>query len=151
MARLSRIVRRLLRTPGFTVIAILTLALGVGANTAIFSVVNGVLLKPLPFADPDSLVGVWHTGPGLNLPLLNQSPTTYFVYRDEGRVFEHIGLWDTTAVSITGSGEPERVRGLLVTDDTLPALGVQAALGRRFTPDDDSPRSPERVMLMHAY
>ncbi|HET7217400.1 MAG TPA: ABC transporter permease [Vicinamibacterales bacterium] len=148
---LLRIVRRLLRAPTFTAVAVFTLALGIGANTAIFSVVRGVLLKPLPFQDPDALVGVWHTAPGLGFPLMNQSPATYFTYRDEAKVFEDIGLWDNTAVSVTGSGEPERVQGLLVTDGTLPLLGVNPMLGRRFTKDDDSPRTPERVMLTHAY
>ncbi len=77
--------------------------------------VNGVLLKPLPYPDADRLVGVWHTAPGMNIPLLNQSPATYFTYREEGRVFEDIGLWDNTSVSVTGTGEPERIQALLVT------------------------------------
>src|SRR5829696_2334038 len=104
--RVSRIMRRLSRTPLFSAVAILTLAIGIGANTAIFSVVNGVLLKPLPFNDPERLVGVWHTAPGINLPLLNQGPSNYFVYRDETRTFEDFALWDGTSVSITGTGEP---------------------------------------------
>ena len=110
--RLSRIVRRFLRAPSFTTIAVLTLALGIGANTAIFSVIRGVLLKPLPFAEPDSLVAVWHTAPGLNLKNLELSAATYFTYREEGRFFEDIGLWTTPAVSVTGTGEPERVQAL---------------------------------------
>jgi putative ABC transport system permease protein len=150
-SRLRRVGRRLARAPLFTSVAIITLALGIAANTAIFSVVNGVLLKPLPFAEPDRLVGVWHTAPGLGAPIVNQSPATYLTYRDEGRVFEDIGLWDTTAVAVTGTGEPERVAALLVTDGTLNLLRVQPLLGRRFTADDDSPRTPERVMLTHAY
>ena len=90
-SRLGRTVRRLFRAPMFTIVAVLTLGLGIGANTAIFSVVNGVLLKPLPYPDADRLVGVWHTAPGMNIPLLNQSPATYFTYREDGRVFEDIG------------------------------------------------------------
>ena len=85
--------RRLLRTPLFTAVTILTLAIGIGATTAIFSVVYGVLLKPLPFVEPDRLVGVWHNAPGMNLDLLNQSPSTYFTYRDESRTFVDTGLW----------------------------------------------------------
>ncbi len=149
--RLSRSVRRLLRTPLFSVVAVLTLGVGIGANAAIFSVVNGVLLKPLPFADPERLVAVWHTAPGVNIPLVNMGPSNYFVYREEGRSFDDIGMWDGTSVSITGSGEPERVQGLLVTDGTLPILRVDPLFGRRFTKQDDSPGAAARVMLMHAY
>jgi predicted permease len=128
-----------------------TLAVGIGANTAIFSVVYGVLLKPLPFADPERLVGVWHTAPGLGFPLLNQGPATYLTYREEGRVFEDIGLWDNTDVTITGLGEPERIVAMRVTDGTLPVLGVRAIRGRTFTRQDDSPGTPETVMLTYGY
>jgi len=150
-SRLSRVARRLLRAPLFSVVAILTLAVGIGANTAIFSVVNGVLLKPLPFHEADRLVGVWHTAPGLNLPLLNQGPTNYFVYRDENRTFEDFALWDGAAVSITGTGEPERVQALTVTDGMFKILRVQPAAGRQFTREDDQPGAPDRVMLTHAF
>jgi predicted permease len=149
--RLRRTARRLLRVPLFSTVAIVTLALGIGATTAIFTVVNGVLLKPLPFAEPERLVGVWHTAPGMNFDLLNQSPATYFLYREEGRTFEDIGMWDGFTVSVTGVGEPERVDALLVTDGTLPVLRIDPILGRRFTREDDSPGSPERVMLAYAY
>jgi putative ABC transport system permease protein len=146
-----RIARRLFKAPGFTFVAVLTLAVGIGANTAIFSVIRGVLLKPLPFDEPESLVAVWHTAPGLGIPNLNMSPATYLVYREEGRVFEDIGLWDGSPVSVTGSGEPERVQALLVTDGTLSVLRVSPVLGRGFTAEDDSPKSPERILLSHAY
>jgi predicted permease len=135
----------------FTLIAVFTLALGIGANTAIFSVVRGVLLKPLPFDDPDTLVGVWHTAPGLGIPVLNMAPSTYLIYREEGRVFEDVGLWNGSSVSVTGTGEPERVQALVVTDGTLSLLRVNPILGRGFTADDDSPRTPERVLISHAY
>ena len=135
----------------FTLIAIFTLALGIGANTAIFSVVRGVLLKPLPFDDADRLVGVWHTAQGIGIPELNMAPSTYLIYREEGRVFEDVGLWNGGAVSVTGSGEPERVQALFVTDGTLSLLHVNPILGRHFTADDDSPKTPERVLLSHAY
>jgi len=149
--RIRRTVRRLLCAPVFTTVAALTLALGIGANSAIFSVVRGVLLKPLPFEEPDELVGVWHTAPGLGFPLMNQSPATYLTYRAEGRVFQDIGMWDNTTVTVTGAGEPERVQALLVTDGTLALLRVNPPIGRRFDAEDDSPRTPERVMLAHAY
>jgi putative ABC transport system permease protein len=150
-SRISRITRRLLRTPLFSIVAILTLAVGIGANTAIFSVVNGVLLKPLPFHEPERLVGVWHTAPGINIPVLNQGPTNYFVYRDESQTFEDIALWQGAAVSVTGTGEPERIQGLRVTDGTLDILRVQPALGRDFALEDDQPGAPDRVLLAHAY
>jgi predicted permease len=137
--------------PLFTSVAVVTLALGIGANTAIFSVIRGVLLKPLPFDEPERLVGVWHTAPGIGLPLLNQSPSLYLTYREESRVFEESGMWATDAVAVTGAGEPERVSAIDVTDGILPLLRVQPAIGRRFTADDDSPKSPERVMLTHGY
>ncbi len=149
--RVRLVTRRLFRAPLFSAVAILTLGLGIGANAAIFSVVNGVLLKPLPFDEPERLVGVWHAAPGMNIPLLNQSPATYFVYRDEGKTFDDIGMWDNTAVTVTGIGEPERVQGLLVTDGTLGVLRVEAALGRRFSKEEDTPGTPERVMLAHGY
>jgi hypothetical protein len=148
---LRRTIRRLLHAPLFTSVAIVTLGLGIGANVAIFSVVNGVLLQPLPFHDAGRLVGVWHSAPGLDIPLLNQSPATYFTYREEGRAFEDIGLWDDWQVSVTGTGEPERVSALAVTDGVLGILRVEAAIGRRFTKEDDAPGAPDRVMLSHAY
>ncbi len=143
--------RRLVARPGFTTIMLLTLALGIGANTAIFSVVYGVLLKPLPFPEPERLVGVYHRGEGVNLAVMNQGPATYFVYRDQQRVFEEIGAWDSRQVSITGRGEPERIEVLSVTDVTLPLLGVRPALGRVFRKEDDAPDSPLRVVLTHGH
>ena len=143
--------RRLVAHRGFTMVAVLTLALGIGANTAIFSVVYGVLLKPLPFPEPERLVGVYHRGPALNLPVMNQGPATFFTYRDNQRTFTEIGAWESTEVSITGRGEPERVEALTVTDTMLPLLRVQPVLGRRFTKDDDAPRSALKVLLTHGY
>ena len=150
-SRLRLVSRRLLRAPLFTSVAILTLALGIGANSAIFSVVNGVLLKPLPFRDADRLVGVWHSAPGLGFPTLDQAPSTYFLYREEGRTFEDIGLYAGGSVSVTGIGDPERVQVLSVTDGTLGLLRIEPLLGRKFTKADDTHSAPERVMLAHAY
>ena len=149
--KFTRSVRRLIRTPLFSIVAILTLAIGIGANAAIFTVVNGVLLKPLPFNDPDRLVGVWHTAPGINIPLLNMGPTNYFVYKDDSRTFEEIGMWDGAAVSVTGTGEPERIQAMNVTEGTLSVLGVDAFMGRRFSADDTKPGAPDRVMLTYGY
>ena len=143
--------RRLVRAPLFTGSTIVTLAVGIGANTAIFSVVYGVLLKPLPFPDPERLVGVWHVAPGMNIPLLNQSPSTYFTYREHNRTFEDIGIYDGSSVSITGRGDPERVQALLVTDGTLPVVGATPLRGRLFTRADDAPGAPKRVIITYGY
>jgi predicted permease len=143
--------RVLRRGPGFTAMAVFTLALGIGATTAIFSVVYGVLLKPLPFAEPERLVGLYHRGPGVNLAVMNQGPATYFIYRDNQKTFEDIGAWDRQEVSITGRGEPERVEALEVTAATLPLLRVQPLLGRLFTEQDNAPGSPPQVILTYGY
>jgi predicted permease len=144
-------IRRLASSPAFSVTAVVTLAAAIGANALIFSVVNGVLLKPLPFADPERLVGVWHVAPGIAPGEMNQAPSTYFIYREEGQVFQDIGLWDDTSVTITGRGEPEQIEALMVTDGTLPLLGVAPALGRTFTRADDAPGPADTMMLSHTY
>ncbi len=148
---LKHVVRRLLRAPMFSFITLLTLAVGIGANTAIFSVISGVLLKPLPYPDADRLVGVWQTAPGLNIKDLNASPATYFTYREEMRAFQDVGLWRYDGESITGIGEPEQVDTLDFTDGTLPILGVRPILGREFTRKDDTAGSPDTVMLSYGY
>jgi predicted permease len=147
----KHIFRRLMRAPGFTAIVLVTLAIGIGANTAIFSVIETVLLRPLPYAHPDELIGVWHTAPGVNLKELNMAPSLYFTYREQGRSFQDIGLWTDDAVSVTGQAAPEHVRSMLVTDGTLPVLGVQPILGRGFSRKDDSPGSPKTVLLAYDF
>jgi putative ABC transport system permease protein len=147
----KRILRRLIHAPSFTAVVLLTLAIGIGANSAIFSVIETVLLKPLPYPHPEELIGVWHTAPGINLKELNMSPALYFTYREEGRSFQDIGVWADDTVSVTGHGEPEQVRGLLVTERTLPLLGIQTILGRGFSHKDVLPGSPETVLLAHNY
>ena len=148
---IRHVVRRLSRAPLFTSVAVLTLALGIGANAAIFSLVNGVLLQPLPFEDPERLVGVWHTAPGLGFDEVNQSPALHFTYREESRVFAEVGLWDNSAGALTGLDKPERIETLEVTEGTLPMLGVRPVLGRSFTAEDDSPAGAKTVLLAHAF
>ena len=148
---IRQVVRRLMRSPMFTVVTLLTIAIGVGANSAVFSVVNGVLLKPLPYPDPGALIGVWQTAPRLNLKDLEASPSDYFTFRDESRTFQEFGVWTGDTVAVTGRASPEQVRCLLVTEGTLNALGVRPALGRWFTPSDDNPASPETVILSYGY
>jgi predicted permease len=146
-----QVVRRLLRAPLFTVITLLTLAIGVGANTVIFSVVDAVILKPLPYPHAEQLIGVWHQAPGIGLQELNMAPSNYFIYREQSTTLEDIGVYDGDAFNVTGSGQPEQVRGLDVTDGTLPLLGVTPALGRLFTRRDDSPGAPETILISYAY
>ena len=137
------------KQPGFAAAAVLTLALGIGATAAIFSVVYGVLLRPLPFHEPERLVSLSQHAPhGAGT---NHGPVTYFTYRENQRAFEAIGAWDPKEVSITGGGDPERVQALLVSAATLPLLRVQPVLGRVFGVEDDTPGSPLRVVLTDGY
>ncbi len=135
----------------FTIVAVVTIAIGIGANAAIFSVINGVLLKPLPYPEPNRLVAVRQAAPSLGFKDMELSPADYFTFREENRAFERFGVWSTDRVSITGLGAPEQVPALSVTADTLPALGVAPALGRWFSERDDTPAAPETVILSHGY
>ena len=150
-SQLRQILRRLWRAPVFTIVTLITLGAGVGANIAVFSVVNGVLLKPLPYPHPESLVGVWHTAPGLNIEDVNMAPSNYFIYREQNRVFEDIGVYQGDSMSVTGQGTPEQVHGLDVTDGVLPVLGIPPMLGRWFNRTDCTPGSPDVVMLGYGY
>ena len=149
--QLKQILRRLRRAPMFTAITLITIAAAIGANTIVFSVVEGVLLKPLPYPAADRLIGVWLTAPGVNINKLELSPSTYFVFREQNHSFEDIGIYGNDSDSVTGIGEPEQVRALLVTDGTLPILGIQPYLGRMITHEDDSANSPKTAMLSYAY
>jgi predicted permease len=146
--------RGLWRNPGFTVVAVLTLAIGIGATTAVFSVVNGILIKPLAYPDADRLVGVWQTAPGpAGANAFKCSPSMYFTYREESQTFESFGLAATGGTSVTGLGDPEQVRNLNTTYGTLQALGVQPVIGRLFTEADDIPggTNPDPVILSYGY
>ena len=143
--------RRLLKSPAFALTALITVGAAIGANALIFSVVNGVILKPLPYANPSSLVGVWLMAPGVMAGPLQQSAATYFMLRDSAETFQDIGLWSGGSATITGRGEPEQVETLNVTDGTFDALGIRPALGREFTPEDDTPKGPNVVMVTHQY
>ncbi|UCD24017.1 MAG: ABC transporter permease, partial [Gemmatimonadota bacterium] len=143
--------RTLWRTPGFTLVAAITLALGIGANTAIFSLVNGILLQPLPYDETDRLVGVWNTAPGLDIERVTQSPALHFTYEDEGTVFEELGLWNTGTVAVTGLDEALQENAIWVTDGLFRALRVQPVVGRSFTREDDSPDTPRTALLGYRY
>jgi predicted permease len=143
--------RGLLRQPTFTLAAVLTLALGIGANTAVFSVVNAVLLKPLAYPQSNELVSLQHVAPGLNSGALGLSPDLYFTYRDENRTFEHLGLFGDGGATVTGVGDPEQARTRFVSGGVLQALGVQPMLGRWFAEADLAPQAAGTVILTHAY
>ena len=146
-----QVLRRLFRSPMFTLVAILTLALGIGANTAIFSVIEGVLLRPLPYPHPEQLVGLTLTAPGINIKELTNSPSVYFTFREQNRSFQDVGLYTSDSVSVTGISEPEQVPSLLVTDAVIPILGIPPAFGRSFTRKDVLPASPDTAILMDGY
>ncbi|MHB8501364.1 MAG: ABC transporter permease [Candidatus Acidiferrales bacterium] len=148
---MKQVFRRLARAPLFTTITLITLAAGVGGNTLVFSVLESVLLKPLPYPRPDELVGVWLSAPGVNIQNLNIAPSNYFIYREQNHSFQDLGVYNGDSVSVTGRAEPEQVDGLDVTDGTLPLLGVSPVLGRLFTRQDDSPGSPDTVILSYGY
>ena len=149
--RYRHVLRRLARTPGFTAITIVTLALGIGANSAIFSVIEGVLLKPLPYPHAEQLIGLWHTAPAIHFETLNMGPWLYFTYREQNHTMQDVGLWESSQDGVTGHGDPEQVDSLLVTDGTLPLLGVQPILGRGFTPRDVEEKSPDTMLLTFDY
>jgi predicted permease len=148
---LNQVFRRLAHAPLFTAITLITLAAGVGGNTVVFSVLEGVLLKPLPYPNPNELIGVWHTAPGINITDLNMAPSNYFIYREQNQSFLDIGVYNRDAVSITGLAEPERLDALDVSDGIIPLLGIPPMLGRSFTRQDDSPGGPDTVILTYGF
>jgi predicted permease len=151
LGHLKQVFRRLANAPLFTVITLITLAAGVGGNTVVFSVLEGVLLKPLPYPNPNELIGVWHTAPGINITDLNMAPSNYFIYREQNQSFQDIGIYNRDAVSITGVAEPERLDALDVTDGTIPLLGIPPMLGRTFTRQDDSPGAPDTAVITYGF
>ncbi|HET9984370.1 MAG TPA: ABC transporter permease [Longimicrobiales bacterium] len=139
--------RRLRRAPGFTVIVVLTLALGIGANTAIFSVVNSLLLKPLPYPEPARLATIEHHYPGLNDLHAPVSAAGFRKYRDDTRSFESVAVETGWGPALTGYGEPQRLRGARVSGLWFRTYGVAPALGRAITPADDEPGANQVVVL----
>ena len=144
-------IRSLVKRPGFTVIALIALALGIGANTAIFSLVNAVLLRPLPFAEPDRLVWMWgNIRNGGNSASV--SPPDFLDYRNENKTFEEFAASFTMplAVNLTGSGEPERLSGAGITGNYFQALGAKPLLGRTFGLENEKPGNDQVVVLSYA-
>jgi len=139
--------RMLARSPGFTAVAVLTLALGIGANTAIFSVVNAVLLRPLPYKDPDRLVRIWETRPGQAFPRTVISQGEYLTWREQARSFEQLAIIDYPGFSLSDGGEPEQTPGAVVTTNFFEMLGIAPALGRSFAAGEGGP-GHERVAIL---
>jgi putative ABC transport system permease protein len=139
--------RMLAKKPAFTAIAVLALALGIGANTAIFSVVNTVLLKPLPFKNPDQLMMVWEDNTKQGFPKDTPAPGNYVDWRDQNQVFESMAAIADQTFNLTGVGEPEKLEGQRVSASFFPLLGVEPALGRSFLPEEDS-AGGERVVII---
>ncbi|HST19634.1 MAG TPA: ABC transporter permease [Blastocatellia bacterium] len=142
--------RMLVKKPGFTLIAVLTLALGTGANTAIFSLVNAVLLKPLPFFEPERLVMVWEDRASIGFPIEEPAPGTYTDWKTQNQVFDDIAMLDWRDFNLTGDGEPEKIWAYGITTNLFSLLGTQPALGRNFLPEEDKPDGPKVTILSHA-
>ena len=143
-------VRGLLKRPGFTAIALITLALGIGANTAIFSVVNAVLLRPLPFQDPEQLVIVWEDATFAGFPHNTPAPANYVDWKNQNQSFVDMAASHETSFNLTGDGEPERVSAYSVTANFFPLLGVQPLLGRSFLAEEDRPGANKVAVLSYS-
>jgi putative ABC transport system permease protein len=137
--------RTLLRNPAFAFVAVVTLALGVGANAAIFSVVNGVLLRPLPWGEPDRVVTIWSRWTAFDKTWVSDGEVND--YRREAKTLAAVGAWDEGAVNLTGDGNPERIASGTVTANLFSVLGVQPVRGRAFTPQEDVPNGPRVAII----
>jgi putative ABC transport system permease protein len=140
--------RTLRRSPGFTAVALVTLALGVGANTAIFSVVHTVMLRPLPYEEPDRLVRIYESNPSKGWPTFSASQPNFLDWRAESRTFERLAAQTGAGFTLTSGGDAEIVRAFAVTADLLPLLRVTPALGRGFRPDEDRPGTRKQLALL---
>src|SRR6185503_5740072 len=143
-ARLQR------KNPGFTIVAVIALALGIGANTAIFSVVNTVLLRPLPYKDPERLVMVWEDASTHGYPRDTPAAANFVDWRDQSQVFEGMAAIADTSFNLTGSGDPERLEGRRVSANMFPLLGVDPQIGRVFTAAEDQPGAQRVALLSYA-
>src|SRR5262245_40565390 len=151
---LRHALRHLLRAPLVTFVALVTLGLGVGATTAGFSVVNSVLLNPLPYPDADRLVSIWHAAPGAEGIAggdLRTSASMYFTYAEQNRAFDSLGIWSQVSATVIGLAEPEQVPAAAVSDGVLQTLAVPPALGRWLTAADQQAGGAQNLMIGYAY
>src|SRR4029434_1275465 len=139
----------LLKRPAFTVIAVATLALGIGANTAIFSTINALLLKPLPFPDPDRIVALWDKVPSRGVARNEVAVANYLDWRAQSKSFEHLGIYRWWSTNLTGGETPERVQGFQVTAHFLDIVGVKPILGRGFTAEENEPGKDTVALLSY--
>jgi len=137
------------KNPGFILITVLTLALGIGANSAIFSVLNAVLWQPLPYKDPERLVIVWETIPKTGQTENTPAPFNYYAWREQSQVFENLAAWQILLENLTGAGEPEQIAGQSVSASFFPLLGVKPMLGRWFLPEEDRRGNHHVAVLSH--
>ncbi|HEY2466800.1 MAG TPA: ABC transporter permease [Terracidiphilus sp.] len=156
LADLKFTLRRLRKSPAFAITVLLTLAIGIGANTAVFSVVDGVLLKPLPYPDSNRLVALWLDAPGAaglsNFESgLRLSPSMYFTFAEHNHTFQSLGVWVPGTANITGIAQPEQAHMLMITDGILQTLNVPPAVGRWFSAQDQDPKGAKTVMLSYGY
>ena len=142
-------VRSLLKRPGFTLVVIITLALGIGANTAIFSVVNAVLLSPLPYKEPERLVAVWAKSTNRNLTNQPVSYLNYTDWKEQTQAFEQLAAIRAESLNLTGQGEPERINGVRITVNILSTLGVTPELGRDFLPEEGQPEKASAALVSY--
>ncbi|HEX7183575.1 MAG TPA: ABC transporter permease [Thermoanaerobaculia bacterium] len=141
--------KTLLRHPSTTLVALLTLALGIGANTAIFSVVNGVLLSPLPYPEPDQLVMVWESNPGAGFPRFAVSEPNFEDFRRQSQVFAGLVAISEARFNLTGGDRPEVIPGASVSADFFRVVGVEPVLGRSFRAEEDRPGDPQVAVISH--
>ncbi|HEU0184595.1 MAG TPA: ABC transporter permease, partial [Blastocatellia bacterium] len=139
--------RMLLKSPGFTIVAVITLALGIGANAAVFSLINAVLLKPLPFYEPERLVMVWEEASFAGFPRQEPAPANYFDWKAQQSVFEDMAAMDFSNFRLTGDGEPQQIFANSVTANFFPMLGIAPTLGRTFSPEEEKPGANKVVVL----
>jgi predicted permease len=156
LADLRLVFRRIRKSPGFAATVLLTLSIGIGANTAVFSVINNVLLKPLSYPHSEQLVALWLNAPGAGglasfSSGLQLSPSMYFTFSEHNRSFQSLGVWTSENASVTGLAQPEEVQTALLSGGVLETLGVPAAVGRWFLQADQDPHGSKTVMLSYGY
>lgn len=148
---LRQTVRTLVKRPAFASVVVLVLALGIGATTTIFTLVDAILLSPLPFPEPDRLVSLSHSAPNVGRGNVGHCAAWHVTYQEEGRAFDDLGMYAFGRVDITGDGEPDAPRSMVATSGVFSTLGMQPVIGRPFTPADENPDAPPVILLTHGY